>query len=337
MKKNLLLLFLTILVNFINAQSITFVSEKTNKPLPKVSVFGKDGSILAYSDIDGKIDRQSIKPDQEKFQLIYDNMSVATLSYADFDKEIIKVDDRVKDIERVVIKNNKPAKYIFVKGNFNTYVTVNNKLNCYTDGIITYIFDNKTKKLKSANVEQYRAFRIEDKNVDKKLTASFDYGKMMNVPEMKDVGNIQEYKKKNAVIKELKGDRKDQIEIAHSALQEKEVNFLGYRFYDVRVISNASYEKESSKTLRELLEFNDIRFIKLKHKSEPDYNQLIYYSNFYPAEIEFRDNNDIESVNLNTSKSSYTTKYWEDSSFPNMQTVFSSFFRDQLKEQQNKK
>lgn len=54
MKKNLLLLFLTILVNFVNAQSITFVSEKTNKPLPKVSVFGKDGSILAYSDIDGK-------------------------------------------------------------------------------------------------------------------------------------------------------------------------------------------------------------------------------------------------------------------------------------------
>ncbi|MCQ4141476.1 hypothetical protein [Chryseobacterium sp. EO14] len=235
MKKNLLLLFLTIFVNFVNAQSITFVSEKTNKPLPKISVFGKDGSIVAYSDIDGKIDRQSIKPDQEKFQLIYDNMSVATLSYADFDKEIIKVDDRVKDIERVVIKNNKPAKYIFVKGNFNTYVTVNNKLNCYTDGIITYIFDNKTKKLKSANVEQYRAFRIENKNVDKKLTASFDYGKMMNVPEMKDVGNIQEYKKKNAVIKELKGDRKDQIEITHSALQEKEVNFLGYRFYDIRV------------------------------------------------------------------------------------------------------
>lgn len=201
MKKNLLLLFLTIIVNFINAQSITFVSEKTNKPLPKVSVFGKDGSILAYSDIDGKIDRQSIKPDQEKFQLIYDNMSVATLSYADFDKEIIKVDDRIKDIERVVIKNNKPAKYIFVKGNFNTYVTVNNKLNCYTDGIITYIFDNKTKKLKSANVEQYRTFRIEDKNVDKKLTASFDYGKMMNVPEMKDVGNIQEYKKRMPLLK----------------------------------------------------------------------------------------------------------------------------------------
>lgn len=161
MKKNILLLFLIILVNFINAQSITFISEKTNKPLPKISVFGKDGSIVAYSDIDGKIDKQSIKPDQEKFQLIYDNMSVATLSYADFDKEIIKVDDRIKDIERVIIKNNKPAKYIFVKGNFNSYVTVNNKLNCYTDGIITYIFDNETKKLKSADVEQYRAFRIE--------------------------------------------------------------------------------------------------------------------------------------------------------------------------------
>ena len=49
------------LFSFIQGQTITFVSEKTNKPLPKVSVFGKDGSILAYSDIDGKIDKKEIR------------------------------------------------------------------------------------------------------------------------------------------------------------------------------------------------------------------------------------------------------------------------------------
>ncbi|KQT24336.1 hypothetical protein ASG22_10010 [Chryseobacterium sp. Leaf405] len=338
MKKNYLLQFLFVFaLQFFNAQTITFISEKTNKPLPKISVFGKDGSILAYSDIDGKIDKSSLKQDQENFQLIYENFPVATLSYSDFDKDVIKINDRVKDIETVVIKNNKPAKYIFIKGNFNTYVTVNSKLNCYADGIVTYIFDNKTKKLKSTNVEQYRVYRLEDVKFEKKQTAMWDYDATLDIPDMKEVGNILEYKQKNSVLKELKGEQKDQIEITGEALQKKEFALFGYRFFDMKSIINASYEKSSKKTLRDLLEFNEIGFIKLKHKSEPDYNQLVLYTNFYPTELDFKNENDIEKVKFKTDNSNYTTKYWEDSSFPNMQTVFSSFFKDKLKEQQNKK
>lgn len=335
MKKNLLLLLLTFVVHFFNAQTITFISEKTNKPLPKVSVFGKDGSIVAYSDIDGKIDKNLIKPDKEKFQLVYDNISVATLSYSDFNQDIIKINDRIKDIEAVVIKNNKPAKYIFVKGNFNAYVTVNNKLNCYTDGIVTYIFDNKTKKLKSANVEQYRIFRLEDATFEKKQTGMWDYQAMLRLPEMKEVGNILEYKKKNSVIKELKGQQKDQIEITGEALQEKEFALFGYRFFDVRTIINAAYGKDTSKTLRDLLEYNEIAFLKLKHKSEPEYNQLIVYRNFYPTELDFKNENDTEKNKFDIKNSSYATNYWESPDFPNMQSVFSSFFKDDLKEKQN--
>lgn len=136
------------LFSLIQAQSITFVSEQTNKPLPKVSVFGKDGSILAFSDIDGKIDKQAISPAQEKFQLVYNNFPVALLTFSELNQDVIKINDQVKEIETVVIKNTKPAKYIMIKGNFNAYVTVNNKLNSYTDGIVTYIFDNKTEKYK---------------------------------------------------------------------------------------------------------------------------------------------------------------------------------------------
>jgi len=338
MKKNYLLQLLFVFaLQFFNAQTITFISEKTNKPLPKISVFGKDGSILAYSDIDGKIDKSSLKQDQENFQLIYENFPVATLTYSDFDKDVIKINDRIKDIETVVIKNNKPAKYIFVKGNFNTYVTVNSKLNCYADGIVTYIFDNKTKKLKSTNVEQYRVYRLEDVKFEKKQTAMWDYDATLDIPDMKEVGNILEYKQKNSVLKELKGEQKDQIEITGEALQKKEFALFGYRFFDMKSIINASYEKSSKKTLRDLLEFNEIGFIKLKHKSEQDYNQLVLYTNFYPTELDFKNENDIEKVKFKTDNSNYTTKYWEDSSFPNMQTVFSSFFKDKLKEQQNKK
>ncbi|MDH6251748.1 hypothetical protein M2347_001475 [Chryseobacterium sp. H1D6B] len=338
MKRSYILSILFILITaFTNAQSITFVSEKDGHPLPKVSVFGKDGSILAYSDIDGKIDKKLLNPAQEKFQLVYDNFSVATLSYSDLDHDVIKINDRIKSIETVVIKNDKPAKYIFVKGNFNTYITLNNKLNCYADGVVTYIFDNKTKKLKSTNVEEYRVYRLEDPKNEKKQTASWDYDNFLDIPKLKDAGNISEYKSKKNKIKELKGERKDEVEISGEALQQKEFAFFGYRFYDIRGIINISFEKASQKTLRDFLEYNEITFLKLKHKSEPDYNQLISYNNFYPTELSFSNDNDIERVKFNTNYSNYKTKFWQDSTFPNMQTVFSSFFKDDLKEQENKK
>lgn len=336
-KTQLLSLLFVLLLNFVSAQTTTFLSEKTNQPLPKVSVFGKDGSIVAYSDIDGKIERKTLTPSQEKFQLVYENISLGTFSFAELDKDVVKLNDRVKDIEAVVIKNNKPAKYVLVKGNFNAYVTLNNKLNCYVDGIVTYVFDNKTKKVKSTNIEQYRIFRLEGAKNEKKEMSSWDYNSFLDLPKLKSVGNIEEYKQKNTKVKELKGTTKDEIEITGEALQEKEFAFFGYRFFDVRGIINISYEKDSKKTLRDLLESNEIAFIKLKHKTEPDYNQVIVYRNFHPTELDFSDKNDVEKVKYDKNVSNYKTKYWQDASFPNMQTIFSTFFKEDLKEKENKK
>jgi len=336
-KTQLLTLLFVLLLNFFNAQTTTFLSEKTNQPLPKVSVFGKDGSIVAYSDIDGKIDRKLLSQSQEKFQLVYDNILLGTLSYSDLDKDVVKLNDRVKDIEAVVIKNNKPAKYVLVKGNFNAYVTLNNKLNCYVDGIVTYVFDNKTKKVKSSNIEQYRIFRLEGAKNEKKQMGSWDYNSFLELPKLKSVGNVEEYRQKNTKVKELKSSSKDEIEITGEALQEKEFALFGYRFFDVRGIINISYEKDSKKTLRDLLESNEISFIKLKHKSEPNFNQVIIYKNFSPTEIDFSDNNIVTKVKYDKDISNYKTNYWQDASFPNMQTIFSSFFKEDLKEKENKK
>lgn len=336
-KTQLLKLLFVLMLSFVNAQTTTFLSEKTNQPLPKVSVFGKDGSIVAYSDIDGKIDRQLLNSSQEKFQLVYDNLSLGNFTYSELNVDVVKLNDRVKDIEAVVIKNNKPAKYVLIKGNFNAYVTLNSQLNCYVDGVVTYVFDNKTKKVKSANIEQYRIFRLESAKNEKKETGSWDYNSFLEIPKLKSVGNVEEYKKKNTKVKELKSASKDEIEITGEALQEKEFAFLGYRFYDVRGIINVSYEKDSKKTLRDLLESNEITFIKLKHKSEPNYNQIIAYKNFYPTELDFSDNNDVEKVKFDKNISQYKTNYWQDASFPNMQTIFSSFFKEDLKEKENKK
>ncbi|MDQ1098360.1 MULTISPECIES: hypothetical protein [Chryseobacterium] len=333
MTKKIFLFLVIALYSLIHAQSITFVSEKTGKPLPKVSVFGKDGSILAFSDIDGKIDKQSLKADQEKFQLVYDNVSVATLSYSDFDKEVIKINDRIKDIEAVVIKNNKPDKYILVKGNFNAYVTSDNMLTSYADGIVTYIFNNKTKKLKSINVEQYRIFKLQDE-----MNGSFlSYTAGLEIPELKYLGKPEVYKTGKNTIKELKGDQSDQIEILDRIGSEKGFSFLGVTIYDHKKIINLSFEKGSGKTLRDLLEYSEIRSSKIKLKEKPNPSQLELYNNFYVTEFNFTNDDDIKKVNFNKSRSNYQKPYWQDPSFPTMQPVFSSFFKEDLRELPNNK
>lgn len=333
----LLYIIFSLMSVFTNAQTITFVSETTSKPLPKVSVFGKDGSILAFSDIDGKIDKQLLPQSQERFQIVYNNFPVANLSYADLDKDIIRINDKYKEIETVVIKNTKPAKYIILKGNFNAYVTMNNMLNSYTDGIITYVFDNKTKKLKSTNIQQYRIFYLADAGNQKKKVSSWDTSSSLHLPSLKYVGNPEEYKTKRNVIRELKGDQKDQIEVTDAVLQQKELALFGFRLFDLKSVLNMSFEKNSDKSLKNFLEFNEVMFVKLKHKSEPDYNQIISYNNFYPSELSFSDEKEIEKVKFDREYSNYQTQFWKDPSFPNMQTIFSSFFKDDLKEKQIKK
>ncbi|MCJ8154773.1 hypothetical protein MKJ01_13460 [Chryseobacterium sp. SSA4.19] len=333
MKKNYILTLLFVLLfSFAYAQTTTFISEKTEQPMTKVSVFGKDGSIMAYSDIDGKIERKLLNPSQEKFQLVYDNILLGTFSYAELDKDIVQLNDRVKDIEPIVIKNNKPAKYLLIKGNFNAYVTVNNMLNCYIDGIATYIFDNKNKKVKEIKIQQYRIFRLENADNAKKQAGAWDYNTLLKLPALRHAGNLEKYDNSKFKVKELKTPAKDEIEISAEDLQDKELSFFGYRLFDVRGVAHFSFEKNSKKTLRDFNEYNEIVFSKFKHKTEPEYNQIISYKNFYPTELEFSNDNNIPGVKYNKNQSNYTSKYWEEKTFPNMQAVFSSFFKDDLKE-----
>ena len=328
--KTKLSLLLLVLMNLVFAQTITFISENTNKPIPNVTVFGKDGKILAYSDIDGNIEKSLLTKDQENFQLIYENVSLATLPYSTFQSSIIKLNDRIKNIEPVTIKKGKGSKYILIKGNFTSYVTLNNKLNSYADGIVTYIFDTKNNKLKSTNVQQYRVYTLKNPENEQKKTDSWDYKSFLKIPDLDKAGNLEKYQTKNTVVKELKSNDSDQIQITGEAFQEKEFAFLGYRLYDLDALLNISFEKDSKKQLRDMLAFKTIGKLKLRHKSEPEYNQIIYYQNFYPTEIDFVDDKNIDEVKFNTNKSNFTTNYWEDVSFPNLHIIFSSYFRDDL-------
>lgn len=336
--KKLILFFACIFAIILQAQNAKVISELSGNPVPKVLVFGDNGNILTSTDIDGNFDRATLTPKQEKYQLVYNNNIVGDYTYDELNKDKITINEKIKNISAVVIKNNKPAKYLIVQGNFNTFVTVNGSLNVYGDGIVTYIFDNKTKKLKRTKVEEYRIFTVANTEQNNKKVASFAYGGFLDVPRLSYVSELENLKnKKKLSYKELKSYNKDEIEISRSVLQEKEFSFLGYRFYDASTLLNMSFEKDQEKSIKTFLEYNEIRNIKIKHKSEPEYNQFIIYGNFYPAEMTFKNEDEVEKVKFKVDNSNYTSEFWNAEGFPNMLPVFNKYYKDNMKEMPNKK
>ena len=325
--KTKLSILLLIFINLVSAQTIQFISKNTNDPLPQVSVIGKDGDILAYSDIEGKINKELITKDQEEFQLIYENESLAKLPYSAFDNSIIKLNDRVKNIETVVIKKGGQAKYIHVTGNFVTYVTLNKGLNSYADGIVTYIFDRETGKLNSTNVLQYRIYENKSATNEKKKVATYDYGAFLTVPKLKEVVNLN---KTTTNLKELKGTDKDVIEQTLMKGEDHVVAFLGYRLVFKNEILNLAFTKDSNKTLQDILSYSKVLNLELKHKTEENFTAVTTYENFYVTDIDYNSSKKVESVSFKRNKSNYKEKYWDNANFPNLQIIFSSYFREDL-------
>ena len=202
-------------------------------PLPKVMVFNIDGDLVTTSNIDGNIEKSSLNPLHAEYNLVYDNFIIGKLRSGDLDQNVIRLREKIVEVEPVVIKNNAKAKYLILKGNFNSYVFVNNKLNSYTDGIVTFIFDNKTKKLKSSKVQEYRVFDLVNPGESGKNTSDWDYKFFLEIPDMKNVVNMEEFRSdKNAIVKEVSAAGKDVVEVRKKLLQDKEFSLFGYRFFD---------------------------------------------------------------------------------------------------------
>lgn len=328
-----LLLFFVGILNF--AQSIKFISANSQEPLSKVVVFNKNGDILTTSDIEGKILKVDLLPIQESYILVYDNYTIGHLKSDDLNFEVIKLNDRLKDIEEVVIKKSGKTKYMFLRGNFNVYMTLDKKLNVYADGIATYVFDNQTKKLKNIKIEQYRTFAKSKEGADKKNVGTLVFESFLEVPELKGIEKLNEYKNNpKTKYKEIITDNQIKMQYEDALLQEKAVSLFGYRFYDFKYFNNAAFTKNTLQ-LRDFTHFNEILNIKLKHKSESDYHQLTKYANFYTTEISFGNDDKLPKIKLDASKSFYHYDYWKANGFPNMQPVFSSFFKDSLQEKKN--
>lgn len=335
MKTKILLLHCLLFVSLAFSQTIKFVSANTGDPLSKVLVLNLDGNILASSDINGLVEKSELEPVQEKYILLYDGYQIGTLTSSQLTADLIKLNDREKTIEKIVIKSSKDNKLLVVRGNFSVYVVQNKKLNVYADGIATYIFDKESHKLKSSYVEQYRSFlKQTNQKFDRKNLETAVYDGFLEIPDISFAGMMETSSAKVKNFTQVETSDKTKMQFTTDIPEKVEISLFGYKFSKMKYLNAISFIK-GSKNLRDLQEYYQTYSLNLKHKSEPNYHHLETYSAFFPFEITFVPKDKFVKKKIKSNQSSYSYEYWKANGFPNMLAAFNSVFKGEMKEQPN--
>jgi hypothetical protein len=279
-------------------------------------VLGENGNLLAISDISGSINVDDLKPIQNSYKLVYENYFIGELLDSALNKKAIDLNDRIFEIEPLEIKKSK-EKYLQLQGYFTSYVIVNGKLNSYGDGMVTFVFNNLNNKYVSENVLQYRSFVSSGTNRENKILSDNNFSYMLNTVGMEGLENIEALKNdKKYEYKETTSSNKEVVELKFTKFGDKEKKFLGHRITDMSSYSFVSYLKNQKKTIKTLSEVFEEFNIKLKHKTEEDYNKIVVYNHFYPTEISFSNEKNVAKVRYISSFTNFKDKYWEDDEFP---------------------
>lgn len=331
MKSSLFIFVFLFCAITISAQKIKFVSKNTGNSLSQVHVFNEEGKLIVISDIEGQIELDDLSKNEKQFSLVHENYRIGTLTQEDLQKKEILLNDRIVEIEEVIVTKNSKSKYIYVKGFFNSYLNLNKNLNVYADGLITYVYDSQSKKLKSTRLEQYRVFLKENKAKDSKNVSEMVFDSMLTLPDVKLAGVMGNEEESN--YKEVITGDQIKRQAARSVLQEREIKFLGYRMFDLSVSGTYNYNEKVQ--LNQFNSYNQKLSVKVKHKSEPDYNLLEYYTNFVVTEIGHGDSDSFPKVKLRKDRSYYNHDYWKMKRFPDMLKVFKEYHKDTLKEMPN--
>ncbi len=315
----------------ISAQKIKFVSQNTGNSLSQVHVFNEEGKLIVISDIEGQIALDDLDKSDKQFSLVHENYRIGTLTQEDLQRKEILLNDRIVEIEEVIIAKNTKSRYIYVKGFFNSYLNLNKNLNVYADGLITYVFDSQNKQLKSKRLEQYRVFLTDYKAQGSKNVSEMVFDSMLTLPDVKLAGVMDNEEKSN--YKEVINGDQVKRHTMRSVLQEREIKFLGYRLMDLSVYGTYNYTEKVK--LKQFTTYNEKLSVKVKHKSEPDYNLLEYYTNFVVTEISYGDSDSFPNVKLRKDRSFYNHDYWKMKKFPDMLKVFKEYHKNTLKEMPN--
>ena len=331
----ILYLIFMLLFSITNAQEIKFISKATSKPLSNVLVFDKNGNMITKSDINGIINKEEITK-EDYYLLSHENIITDTLKLSDLEKDIFYISDKIVEIKPIVLEKKEEIKEYYIKGYFITYVLMNKKFNCYADGIITYKINKQENKIENEYVDQYRVFTLKDIDQKNKNVASFDFKTLMKLPKLEAAENIKAVMNNDKYSFSENKNEIEEISLAKKNIESMNMNFLGFQMNNfsreiyVNYISEASLKNYPFNYLNK---FSNTIHFSMKHKSEENNNDIILYTEFIPISYEYTKPKN--EVSFSKNKSSYQESYWKDNSFPNIISLFSSFFKNDIEEQKN--
>lgn len=328
MKSKLSFLFL-FLASTIFAQKFTIKSLEGNAGIDGVLVINKTGELVGKTDLNGEIQpTQNLTDDW--YILNHQSIDNDTL----FIKKIVNNEYKIKQIretkiEEIIIKPSE-KKFLVLEGYFNGFVTNNGEFNIFVDGIIQYVFDRKKNKLKNYTILEYRTFLLRGNKENSKDVSSLVFDGVLKMPNMKLLNNIEK-----EGLKKIYNPEKKQtiIEINDSALTEKEFRIFGYVFTEFKEDEIYNFEGTSIQPNR-LTNYSKSYSLKLKHKSENEFSNILNVSNFYVSDIMFQNKDELEKgVSFNREKSNYTSDFWKDDRFNSMYLFLSKRFKSNFQEQ----
>lgn len=318
------------------AQKISLISNSTKKPLANVFVFDKEGNLITTSDAEGTISKEDISKDSF-YLLSYDNMITDTLKVKNLSEDRFIVSDKIVNIKPIVLAKKEYAKDYYLTGYFVSYVLMNKKLNCYSDGVVVYKINKAENKVSNDYVTQYRVYTLKDPQQKFKSVASFDLKMQMKIPQVDKLEKFETYHKNEKLIfNKMTNQEYEDILISTKAPEKKEVNFLGFSMNDFSHKINASFISGASLKnypYNYLNKYTNSVIFSMKHKSEEKYNEILIYTEFIP--ISSSETKPEDYVNFSKGKSNYKNKYWEDAYFPKTLSLFNSFYKSDLEEQEN--
>lgn len=297
------LLFTLIILTGINSKGqLILLDKETDEPIVFAHITSKNGTLLAYSDLDGKanITLDSISNDETYvFQhIVYENYSVKG-------KELLCVDTilmqkKMVTLPEVVVSDNRTVTVL--KAYFRCYELNDSIPKYFTDGIAQYYIDSRGKvKMK---LLEYRSFQNTELVLSENQRANMIIMNLANIPRLDEKSIIETLKKNKYQINNVELNKQDitQNELKVGTIRQdpvEQILELSFDFiipkpyverslfnYISQIHENKSIEiysgmELSTLTSKDLLRRKDYREIFFKHKKDSKFIQLQGYNELY--------------------------------------------------------
>lgn len=291
--------FLIFLFAFFNGQEITVIDESKHV-ITNVKAINEDGEIIGITDLKGNINLNNKNfKELEFFHSDYNSLKLHTI----INKDSITLQNiKTNNIEEVLIQKN-DKKYLNLYAFFISYQLIDETPQSFTDGIIVYTINTKTKKLKKTkilnqrilkNIDFLNKFYKENPNrtfsVGSNITPLTFYEELINSNDIKIENNQIIFFKPNYTIQKSP-NLKLTLEY-NSPLNTKKQSLLGLKS-EVTNHTISEIFKGSEMNLKDLQSISKYYKSKISQKDFSYQYELI--QDIYIFKPEFTDNEEISN------------------------------------------